>query len=93
MGSKYREAGTDTIKVKGVKELHGGSYTIIPDQIEAGTFMIAAAATRGDVTLTNVIPRHLEIIGNKLKEAGVNVEYGADTVRVWVGAGYRFLSM
>lgn len=75
MGANIRGAGTDTIKVKGVKELHGGSYTIIPDQIEAGTFMIAAAATRGDVTLTNVIPRHLEIIGNKLKEAGVNVEY------------------
>ena len=90
MGANIRGAGTDTIKVKGVKELHGGSYTIIPDQIEAGTFMIAAAATRGDVTLTNVIPRHLEIIGNKLKEAGVNVEYGADTVRVWVGEGTVF---
>ncbi len=90
MGANIRGAGTDTIKVKGVKELHGGSYTIIPDQIEAGTFMIAAAATRGDVTLTNVIPRHLEIIGNKLKEAGVNVEYGADTVRVWVEEGTVF---
>lgn len=90
MGANIRGAGTDTIKVKGVKELHGGSYTIIPDQIEAGTFMIAAAATRGDVTLTNVIPRHLEIIGNKLKEAGVNVEYGADTVRVWAGEGTVF---
>ena len=84
MGANVRGAGTDTIKIRGVQELHGGSYAIIPDQIEAGTFMIAAAATRGDVTLTNVIPRHLEIIGNKLIEAGVRVEYGEDTAHVWV---------
>ncbi|MDO5398355.1 MAG: UDP-N-acetylglucosamine 1-carboxyvinyltransferase [bacterium] len=84
MGANIRGAGTDTIKIRGVKELHGGTYTIIPDQIEAGTFMIAAAATRGDVTLKNVIPRHLEIIGNKLTEAGVRVAYGEDSVRVWV---------
>lgn len=90
MGANIRGAGTDTIKVRGVKELHGGSYTIIPDQIEAGTFMIAAAATRGDVTLTNVIPRHLEIIGNKLSEAGVRVEYSEDTVHVWVEEGKEF---
>ena len=90
MGANIRGAGTDTIKIKGVDELHGGTYTIIPDQIEAGTFMISAAATRGDVTLTNVIPRHLEIMGNKLKEAGVKVEYGSDTVRVWVEEGTVF---
>lgn len=84
MGANIRGAGTDTIKIRGVQELHGGSYTIIPDQIEAGTFMIAAAATRGDVTLKNVIPRHLEIIGNKLSEAGVRIAYGEDSVRVWV---------
>lgn len=83
-GANIRGAGTDTIKIKGVSELHGGTYTIIPDQIEAGTFMIAAAATRGDVVLKNVIPRHLEIIGSKLTEAGVNVEYGDDTAHVWV---------
>lgn len=84
MGANIRGAGTDTIKIRGVKELHGGIYTIIPDQIEAGTFMLAAAATRGDVTLRNVIPRHLEVISAKLIEAGVNVKEDIDSVRVWV---------
>ncbi len=83
-GAKIRGAGTDTIRIHGVPQLRGGTYAIIPDQIEAGTFMIAAAATRGDVTLHNVIPRHLEIIGSKLIEAGVSVEYGIDSVRVYV---------
>lgn len=83
-GANIRGAGTDTIKIKGTKNLHGGSYTIIPDQIEAGTFMVAAAATHGDVTLKNVIPRHLEIISAKLIEAGVNVSDSEDSVRVWV---------
>lgn len=83
-GAKIRGAGTNTIRINGVSSLHGGTYAIIPDQIEAGTFMIAAAATRGDVTLHNIIPRHLEIIGSKLVEAGVCVEYGDDTARVWV---------
>lgn len=83
-GAQIRGAGTDTIRIKGVQSLHGGTYAIIPDQIEAGTFMIAAAATRGDVTLHNVIPRHLEIIGSKLVEAGVKVQYMTDSVRVWV---------
>lgn len=89
-GAKIRGAGTDTIRIKGVSELHGVTYPIIPDQIEAGTFMIAAAATHGDVTLHNVIPRHLEIIGSKLIEAGAKVEYGTDTVRVWVKEGTSF---
>ncbi len=89
-GAQIRGAGTDTIRIKGVSALHGGTYAIIPDQIEAGTFMIAAAATRGDVTLHNVIPRHLEIIGSKLIEAGVNVEYGDDTARVWVDEDTEF---
>lgn len=84
MGANIRGAGTDTIKIKGVNSLHGGVYTIIPDQIEAGTFMIAAAATRGDVVLNNVIPRHLDIISAKLIEAGVKVENGEDSVHVWV---------
>ena len=84
MGANIRGAGTDTIRVKGKPMLHGGTYTIIPDQIEAGTFMVAAAATRGDVTLHNVIPRHLEIIGSKLQQAGAKIEYGSDTVRVYV---------
>lgn len=89
-GAKIRGAGTDTIRINGVSTLHGVTYPIIPDQIEAGTFMIAAAATRGDVTLHNVIPRHLEIIGSKLIEAGAKVEYGIDTVRVWVKEGTSF---
>ena len=89
-GAQIRGAGTDTIRIKGVPALHGGTYAIIPDQIEAGTFMIAAAATRGDVTLHNVIPRHLEIIGSKLIEAGVNIEYGDDTARVWVDENTEF---
>ena len=87
MGANIRGAGTDTIKIKGVSELYGGTYAIIPDQIEAGTFMIAAAATRGDVVLNNVIPRHLDIISAKLIESGVNVEEGEDSVRVWVEEG------
>ena len=90
MGANIRGAGTDTIRVKGQKGLHGGSYAIIPDQIEAGTFMVAAAATRGDVTLLNVIPRHLEIIGSKLQQAGARVEYGSDTAHVWVPEGTAF---
>lgn len=84
MGANIRGAGTDTIRIKGVDELRGGTYTIIPDQIEAGTFMIAAAATKGDVTLTNVIPRHLEPITAKLTEAGAKVFEFEDSVRVFV---------
>lgn len=90
MGANIRGAGTDTIKIKGVDTLHGGVYAIIPDQIEAGTFMIAAAATRGDVVLHNVIPRHLDIISAKLVEAGVKVENGEDSVHVWVEEGTAF---
>ncbi|MCH5210240.1 MAG: UDP-N-acetylglucosamine 1-carboxyvinyltransferase [Oscillospiraceae bacterium] len=90
MGANIRGAGTDTIKIKGVRELHGGTYPIIPDQIEAGTFMIAAAATRGDVVLKNVIPRHLEIISTKLIEAGAKVQESGDSVRVWVEEGTTF---
>ena len=90
MGANVRGAGTDTIKIKGVSSLHGGTYTVIPDQIEAGTFMIAAAATRGDVVIQNVIPRHLDIISAKLIEAGVKVENRDDSVRVWVEEGTVF---
>ncbi len=90
MGAKIRGAGTDTIKITGVTALHGGVYSIIPDQIEAGTFMIAAAATRGDVTIKNVIPRHLEPISAKLIEAGAMVEEFDDSVRVWVKEGTVF---
>lgn len=89
-GANIRGAGTDTIKIKGTSNLHGGTYPIIPDQIEAGTFMVAAAATRGDVVIKNVIPRHLDIISAKLIEAGVHVEDGDDSVHVWVDEGTKF---
>ena len=84
MGADIKGAGTDVIRIKGVKELKGCSYSVIPDQIEAGTFMIAAAATRGDVTIKNVIPKHLESISAKLKEMGATVEEADDAVRVSV---------
>ncbi len=90
MGAKIRGAGTDTIKITGVSSLHGGIYSIIPDQIEAGTFMIAAAATRGDVIIKNVIPRHLEPITAKLCESGAVVEEFDDSVRVYVPEGTVF---
>lgn len=89
MGAKIRGAGTDTIKITGVEKLHGGTYSIIPDQIEAGTFMIAAAATRGDVIIKNVIPRHLESITAKLIESGVIVEEFDDSVHVFVEKGKK----
>lgn len=82
MGANVKGAGTDVIKIKGVEELHGGCYSVIPDQIEAGTFMIAAAATDGDVYIKNVIPKHLESISAKLEEMGVLVEEFDDVVRV-----------
>jgi len=90
MGANIRGAGTDTIKVKGVSSLHGGTYTIIPDQIEAGTFMIAAAATRGDIMVKNVIPRHLEPISAKLIELGAMVEEHDDSVRVYADVNATF---
>ena len=83
MGANIMGAGTDVIKIRGVEHLHGTNYSVIPDQIEAGTFMIAAAATRGDVTIKNVIPKHLESITKKLQNIGVNVECFDDSVRVW----------
>ena len=82
MGAKIRGAGTDTIVIRGVQKLHGCSYTIIPDQIEAGTLMIAAAATRGDVTVENIIPAHMDALTAKLLEMGADVEEGADYIRV-----------
>ncbi len=82
MGADIRGAGTDVIKIHGVEHLHGTNYSIIPDQIEAGTFMVAAAATKGDVLIKNVIPKHLESITDKLLKAGVEVEEFDDSVRV-----------
>ena len=82
MGANIKGAGTDVIRIRGVEKLHRTEYTIIPDQIEAGTFMFAAAATRGDVTVKNVIPKHLESISAKLMEIGCDVEEADDAVRV-----------
>ena len=82
MGADIRGAGTDVIKVRGVERLHGCTYSIIPDQIEAGTYMVAAAATKGDVIIKNVIPKHLESISTKLIECGATVEEYDDAVRV-----------
>lgn len=82
MGANIKGAGTDIIKIRGVKKLHKAEYSIIPDQIEAGTFMFAAAATKGDVTVMNVIPKHLEATTAKLVEIGCEVEEFDDAVRV-----------
>ena len=82
MGANIKGAGTDVIRIKGVERLHGTEYTIIPDQIEAGTFMFAAAVTKGDVTVRNVIPKHLESISAKLLEIGCEIEESDDAVRV-----------
>ena len=82
MGACIKGAGTDVIRIKGVEKLHGSVYSIIPDQIEAGTFMLAAAATKGDVLVKNVIPKHLEAITAKLVEMGVEIEEFDDAVRV-----------
>ncbi|MGI6202185.1 MAG: UDP-N-acetylglucosamine 1-carboxyvinyltransferase [Eubacteriales bacterium] len=82
-GANIMGAGTDTIRIKGVDKLKGCTYAIIPDMIEAGTYMIAAAATKGRLRVKNVIPKHLESIAAKLEEMGVNVEMGDDVVTVW----------
>lgn len=81
-GADISGAGTEVIKIRGVDKLHGVHYDIIPDMIEAGTYMIAAAATNGDLTITNVIPKHLDALTAKLLEMGVNVEEYDDSVRV-----------
>ncbi|NLP34106.1 MAG: UDP-N-acetylglucosamine 1-carboxyvinyltransferase [Clostridiales bacterium] len=82
MGANIKGAGTDVIRIKGVSKLHGSEYSIIPDQIEAGTFMFAAAASKGDVLIKNVIPKHLEAFTAKLLEIGAEVEEFDDAVRV-----------
>lgn len=82
MGANIKGAGTDLIRIKGVEKLHGSEYSIIPDQIEAGTFMFAAAASKGDILIKNVIPKHLEAITAKLLEIGAEVEEFDDAVRV-----------
>ncbi|MEA4894116.1 MAG: UDP-N-acetylglucosamine 1-carboxyvinyltransferase [Oscillospiraceae bacterium] len=82
MGADVRGAGTDTIKIYGVEKLHGGTYSIIPDQIEAGTYMAAVAAAGGEITIRNVIPKHLDCISAKLREMGVTVDEYPDYVVV-----------
>lgn len=84
MGADVRGAGTDVIKINGVNELCGNrSYSVVPDQIEAGTFMLAAIASKGDITLKNCIPEHLDCITAKILEIGGNVEANGDSLRVW----------
>lgn len=84
MGADIRGAGTDIIKVNGVEKLHGNcTYSVVPDQIEAGTFMLAAVATKGDITIKNCIPEHLDCLTAKIIEMGANVESNEDTLRVW----------
>ena len=82
MGANIKGAGTDVIRIKGVHKLHGTEYSIIPDQIEAGTFMMAAAATHGDVVIQDIIPKHMESISAKLIEMGCRIEEGDDSLRV-----------
>ncbi len=82
MGANIKGAGTDVIRITGVKRLHGTDYSIIPDQIEAGTYMVAAAITKGDVTVRNVIPKHLEAVTSKLIEMGCEVSEFDDAIRV-----------
>ena len=81
MGADIRGAGTDVIKVRGVPKLRGGTYSIIPDQIEAGTFLAAVAAAGGDITISNIIPKHLECITTKITEMGVEIEEGDEHIR------------
>ena len=93
MGAKIRGAGTDVIRIEGVKELHGADYTIIPDRIEAGTYMIAAAMTGGDVIIDNVLPEHQKPLIAKLREAGAIVEEDIDKVRVIGTSNLKGLSV
>lgn len=85
MGANIRGAGTDIIRIKGVPKLHGTEYSVIPDQIEAGTFMFAAAITKGDILVKNVIPKHLEVLSAKLLEIGCAIEEYDDAIRVISG--------
>ena len=82
MGADVRGAGTEVIKIRGVEEMHGCTYSIIPDQIEAGTYMVAVAAVGGDVTIDNVIPKHLESITNKIEDCGITVIEYDESVRI-----------
>ncbi len=89
MGAKVKGAGTDVIRITGVSKLHGTRYTVIPDQIEAGTYMAMAAATKGDVLIKNVIPKHLEPITAKLEEMNIGVQEFGDSVRVYYNGEFK----
>ena len=93
IGAHIRGAGTDTIRIHGVSRLGGASYTVIPDQIETGTLMIAAAATRGDVTLHGCIPTHMEALTAKLLEMGVMVTSQDDVISVKLRQGHRAIRL
>ena len=93
MGAVIRGAGTDVIRIRGVERLHATQYAVIPDQIETGTMMIAAAATLGDVTLRGCIPQHMEALTAKLLEAGVRVDGYGDTIRVRSNGGHRAITI
>lgn len=82
LGAKIKGAGTDVIKITGVKKLHGGEYTIIPDQIEAGTYMVASAITGGDITIRNIIPKHMDSVSAKLREINCVINEGDDYIQV-----------
>ncbi len=93
IGARIRGAGTDTIRIRGMSKLNGGGYTVIPDQIETGTLMIAAAATRGDVTLHGCIPTHMEALTAKLLEMGVLVTSRDDIITVQLRQGHRAIRL
>ncbi len=93
MGANIKGAGTDTIRIRGVEKLRGGSYTVIPDQIETGTLMIAAAATRGDVAIRGTIPTHMEALTAKLLEMGVSVQSQDDVITVKIKRGHRAIRL
>jgi len=93
MGARIKGAGTDTIRIRGGRPLHGSNYTVIPDQIETGTLMIAAAATRGDVSISGTIPTHMECLSAKLLEMGVSIEERDDIIRVQAAGVLRPLKV
>lgn len=93
MGARIKGAGTDIIKIRGVEHMHGCSYSIIPDQIETGTLMIAAAATKGDITVKNIIPTHMEALTAKLVEMGVHVEESDEDIRVWADSRLKSVNI
>lgn len=93
MGARIKGAGTETIRIEGVDSMHGCRHSIIPDRIQAGTYMIAAAATRGDVTIDNVIPKHMEAMTAKLEEMGVTVQEMDESIRIIGAAEYSAIDV